>query len=172
VSQNGHESHLLLSGTSSYCRHGFPLRRQSVASIDYHKSINKILEQFFYSFGSFCNISSHFCFQLTHYRNTAFGCCFYFCDFTINRFAWLASNLHPLTRLRSRSGSHKQSEVFGWSWIPKKHWELEPDTDFLSDSGCPVGHHSPKLGIPVEMVQFRRKLLFKKKFLAVHHDYH
>jgi len=33
-------------------------------------------------------------------------------------------------------------------------------------------HHTPKLGIPVEMVQFLLKLLLKQRFLAVHHDLH
>ena len=33
-------------------------------------------------------------------------------------------------------------------------------------------HHTPKLGIPVEMIQFLLKLWFKQIFLAVHHDFH
>jgi len=33
-------------------------------------------------------------------------------------------------------------------------------------------HHTPKLGSPVEMVQFLLKLLLKQRFLAVHHDFH
>jgi len=33
-------------------------------------------------------------------------------------------------------------------------------------------HHTIKLGIPVEMVQFLSKLLLKQRFLAVHHDFH
>jgi len=33
-------------------------------------------------------------------------------------------------------------------------------------------HLAPKLGIPVEMVQFLLKLLLNQKFLAVHHDFH
>jgi len=33
-------------------------------------------------------------------------------------------------------------------------------------------HHTPKLGIPVEMVQFLLKLLLKQRFIAVHHDFH
>jgi len=32
--------------------------------------------------------------------------------------------------------------------------------------------HTPKLRIPVEMVQFLLKLLLKQRFLAVHHDFH
>ena len=31
-------------------------------------------------------------------------------------------------------------------------------------------HHTPKLGIPVEMVQFLLKLLLNQRFLAVYHD--
>jgi len=33
-------------------------------------------------------------------------------------------------------------------------------------------HNIPKFGIPVEMVQFRLKILLKQRFLAVHHDFH
>ena len=33
-------------------------------------------------------------------------------------------------------------------------------------------HQTPKLGIPVEMVQLLLKLLLKQRFLAVHHDFH
>jgi len=33
-------------------------------------------------------------------------------------------------------------------------------------------HHSPKLGIPVEMVQFLLKLLLNQRFPAVYHDFH
>jgi len=33
-------------------------------------------------------------------------------------------------------------------------------------------HHTPKLGIPVELVQFLLKLLLKQRFLAVYHDFH
>jgi len=32
-------------------------------------------------------------------------------------------------------------------------------------------HHSPKSGIPVDMVQFLLKLLLKQRFLAVYHDF-
>jgi len=48
--------------------------------------------------------------------------------------------------------SRKESDVFRWSWI------------FLSDSRSPIGsflHCTPKLGTPVEMVQFLLKLLLK-----------
>jgi len=33
-------------------------------------------------------------------------------------------------------------------------------------------HHTPKLGIPDEMVQFLLKLLLKQRFLAVYRDFH
>jgi len=33
-------------------------------------------------------------------------------------------------------------------------------------------HHTLKVEIPVEMVQFLLKLLLKHTFLAVHHDFH
>jgi len=33
-------------------------------------------------------------------------------------------------------------------------------------------HHTPKLGIPVEMVQYLFKLLLKQRILAVYHDFH
>ena len=33
-------------------------------------------------------------------------------------------------------------------------------------------HHTPKMGIPVEMVQFLLKFLLKQRFLDVHHDFH
>ena len=33
-------------------------------------------------------------------------------------------------------------------------------------------HHTLKLGIPVEMLQFLLKLLLKQKSFAVHHNFH
>jgi len=33
-------------------------------------------------------------------------------------------------------------------------------------------HHTPKFGIPFDMVQFILKLLLKQRFLAVHQDFH
>ena len=33
-------------------------------------------------------------------------------------------------------------------------------------------HHTPKLGIPVEMIQFLLKVLFNQRFLALCHDFH
>jgi len=32
-------------------------------------------------------------------------------------------------------------------------------------------HHTPKLGIPAEMIQFLLKLLLKQRFLAVYHRF-
>jgi len=57
-----------------------------------------------------------------------------------------------------------ESEVFGWSRIINNTGRRS--RIFLSDSVCPLGsflHHTPKFGIPVEMVQF----LLKQRFLAV-----
>jgi len=69
--------------------------------------------------------------------------------------------------------SREESEVFGWSRIPN-------NTRSRSRIFCPTPevqldhllHHTPKLGIPVEMVQFLLTLLLKQRFLAVHHDFH
>jgi len=79
--------------------------------------------------------------------------------------------------LRSRSRSRKLSKVFGWSRsrIPNNtggrsrvlYWTPTPSAQldhFL--------HHTPELGIAVEMVQFLLKLLLNQKFLAVYHDFH
>jgi len=49
------------------------------------------------------------------------------------------------------------------------------ESDILSDSGSPIGsllHHTPKLGIPIESVQYLIKLLLKYIILAVYHDFH
>jgi len=47
---------------------------------------------------------------------------------------------------------------------------------FLSDSGSPIGsfvlYHTPKLGIPVEMLQFHLILLLKQTILAVYHNFY
>ena len=82
---------------------------------------------------------------------------------------------------RSRSRCRKESDVFGWdrSWIPNSTRSRSRCGIFLSDSdsGTPdvqLGHflhNTPKLGIPVEMLQFLLKLLLKQRFLAVHHDF-
>jgi len=79
--------------------------------------------------------------------------------------------------LRSRSRSRKESEVFGWSRSRISNNTGSRSRIFLSDcdSGRPVGSfldHTPKLGIPVEMVQFLSKLLLKQNFFAVYHDFH
>ena len=45
----------------------------------------------------------------------------------------------------------------------------------MPHSGSPIGsllHHTPKLGIPVDPVQFLMKLLLKQRILAVFHDFH
>ena len=35
-----------------------------------------------------------------------------------------------------------------------------------------IFHHTPELGIPVEMVQFVLKLSLKQRILAAHQDFH
>ena len=57
---------------------------------------------------------------------------------------------------QGRSRSRQESEVFGWSRIPNNTGSQIS----LSDSGSPIGpflHRTPKLRIPVEMVQFLLK---------------
>ena len=55
-------------------------------------------------------------------------------------------------------------------------WESE--SDFFCPTPIPGAqldyflHPTPKLGIPVEMVQFLLNPLLNKRFLAVHHDFH
>ena len=90
--------------------------------------------------------------------------------------AWgLLRRQFPWCEAALRSRSRKESEVFGWirSRIPNNTGSQS--RIFLSDSGCPIGsffHHTSKLRIPVERVQFLLKLLLKQRFLAVHHDFH
>ena len=55
-----------------------------------------------------------------------------------------------------------------------QHWEsvsdfFRPTPDVQLDQFL---HHTLKLGIPVEMVQFLLKLLLKQRLLAVRHDFH
>jgi len=48
-------------------------------------------------------------------------------------------------------------------------------TPWDSDSGSPIGsllHHTPKLGILVESVQFLMKFLLQQIILAVYYDFH
>ena len=82
----------------------------------------------------------------------------------------------PGLRSRIWSRSRKESEVFVWSRSP-----IPNNTGNRSRIFCPTptpdvqldhfSHHTPKLVIPVEMVQFLLKLLLKQRFLAVHHDF-
>ena len=73
-------------------------------------------------------------------------------------------------------GVVKSQEVFALSrsWIPNKagirvgFFCPTPTPDFQLDHFL---HHTPKLGIPVEMVQFVLKLLSKQRFFAMHHDF-
>jgi len=83
------------------------------------------------------------------------------------------------SRSRSRGQSCKDSEVFGWSRnrILNNTGSRGRCRIFLSDSdsGYQIGsflHHTPKLGILVETVQFLLKLMLKQRFLDVHHNFH
>ena len=75
--------------------------------------------------------------------------------------------------------SRQESEVFEWSRSRISNNTGSRSRIFLSDLtpdaqlDCFL-HHTPKLGIPVEleMVQFLLKLLLKKSPLAVHHNFH
>jgi len=85
-----------------------------------------------------------------------------------------------LSVLGTKSGyqcrSRKESEVFGWSRCrnPNNARSRSRSRNVLSDSGSPIDlffHHTSKLGIPIEMVQFRLKIL-KQRILPVYHDFH
>ena len=66
-----------------------------------------------------------------------------------------------------------ESEVFGCSRIPNNTGSRSRIFVQLRMSNWIIFlHHTPKLGIPVEMVQFLLKLLLNQSFLAVHHDFH
>jgi len=83
--------------------------------------------------------------------------------------------LHPGLRSRSRSGSRKESALFGWS-----RSQIPNNTGSWSRIFCPTPdaqlahflHHTPKSRILVEMVRFLLKLLLNQRFLAVYHDLH
>ena len=66
-----------------------------------------------------------------------------------------------------------ESEVFEWSRIPSntesRKFCPNPTPDVQLDHFL---HHTPKFGVPVEMVQFLLNLWLKQRFLAVHHDFH
>jgi len=77
-----------------------------------------------------------------------------------------------------------QREVLSWPELRSRR--VLGGVGFLTTLGVGVGifcptpdvqldhfsHHTPKFGIPVEMVQFLSKLLLKQTFLAVYHDFH
>ena len=75
-----------------------------------------------------------------------------------------------------RSG--KESEAVRWSRIPndtRGRSRIFCPTLTAEVQGSPIRsllHHTPKLGIPVESVQFLMKLLLKQIILAVYHDFH
>jgi len=76
------------------------------------------------------------------------------------RSCYLAPGLQSLTRL-----CHK--DVFGWSRIPDNtgSWGCFfcPTPDVQLDQFL---HYTPKLGIPVEMVQFLLNLMLQPRFLS------
>ena len=91
---------------------------------------------------------------------------------------WVEHNANGFVKsLTYRAGlrSRKESEIFGWSRILN-------NTGSRSRIFCPtptpeveldhISHHTPKLGIPVEMAQFLLKRLLKQRFIAGHHDIH
>jgi len=68
-----------------------------------------------------------------------------------------------------------KSEVSVWSRIPNN--TRGGSRIFLSDTDSVISiasflHHTLKLGIPVEMVQFLMKLLLKQRILAMYYDFH
>jgi len=78
-----------------------------------------------------------------------------------------------VVRVAESQPSRKDSEGFGRIRIPNNagvgvgFFCLTPDVQldhFL--------HHTPKLRIPVEIVQFLLKVLLKQSFLTVDHDFH
>jgi len=69
-----------------------------------------------------------------------------------------------------------ESEFFGWSRIPNNTRSRSRAGFFCATptTEVPLDHflyHAPKLGIPVEMVQFLMNLLLKQRILAVYHDF-
>jgi len=86
--------------------------------------------------------------------------------------------LRKRTRVSCRvAESEPESEVFWWCWS-----QIPNNTRSRSRIFCPTPtpdiqldhflHHTPNLGIPVEIVKFLLKLLLKQRFVAVNHDFH
>ena len=94
------------------------------------------------------------------------------------KYTWLTTERYSLFLSVFSAGlrSRKESEVFEWNRIP------------ITTPGVGVGlfwptstpevqlnhflHRSPKVGTPVEMVQFLLKLSLKQIIIAVYHDFH
>ena len=82
--------------------------------------------------------------------------------------------LYSKSRAAVSESSRKESKVIVWS-------RISDNTGSRSRIFCPIPtpdvqldlflHHTPKMGILVEMVQFLLKLLLKQRFLAVYHDF-
>ena len=78
-----------------------------------------------------------------------------------------------LTACAETRVAEPESEVFGCSRIPSNTGSRSRIFVRLRMPNWIIFlHHTPKLGIPVEMVQFLLKLLLNQSFLAVHHDFH
>jgi len=65
----------------------------------------------------------------------------------------------------------KQGCAVGVGVARSRRFLVEPQSDFFVQLDNFL-HQTPKLEIPVEMVQFLFKLLLKQGILAVHHDFH
>ena len=76
------------------------------------------------------------------------------------------SEKRKISRFPQGLRGREVSEVFGRSRIPNNTGSRSRTFLSDSDSGCPIGpfflNHTPKLGIPVEMVQFLLKLSLKQ----------
>jgi len=73
--------------------------------------------------------------------------------------------------------AESKSQVFEWSRIPNNTRSMNRSQIFCPTSPTKIEldrfvHHTSKLGIPVEMVQFLLKLVLKQRILAVYHDFH
>ena len=119
---------------------------------------------------------------------------FQMCDQIRCCFSWNSEFLFAVIAACGNTGwdrvAESVSEVFEWSRIPNnirsRSRRFLSRVGFLTTLGVGVGffcstpeiqlhhslHHTPKLGIPVEMVQFLLKILLKEIILAVYHDLH
>ena len=71
--------------------------------------------------------------------------------------------------------SRKELDVFGCSRMPNNTGSRSRIFCPTPTPGTKLNHyvnHTPKLGIPVEMIQFLLKLSLNQRFLALCHDCH